>query len=122
MKIPGEKELFNKLPEHMRAYFHFGKIVSFQMEEVYDLEECDYLYVGKLVLSDETGTYKIAVNMRGIYGELHINIGTNVSGLNISNLSVNGFERCCSYLVSDFEQSSDIQIYCSDLNVALLEG
>lgn len=121
MKIPGEEELFSKLPPDMRAYFHFGKIISFSMEEIFDLEECDYTYIGKLILADETYTHKIMVDMKGIYGDMHINIGAYVSGLNIINLTTRGFEKCCSYLISDFEQSADIKIYCAELNVSLLE-
>lgn len=121
MHIPGEEKLFSKLPIDMRAWYHFGKILKFEMEEVYDEEECEHIYVGKLIVTDAASTYKVLISMKGIYGILNINLGVLVSGLEINNLISRGFEKSCSYLISDFEQSSDLKIYCMELNVALIE-
>lgn len=117
--IKGMSQLIQELPEGYRYLPLFGNILKLEYMKEFDYEKWTDVYNARLLVADETESYKIQINMKNVHGSISFNVSEALAGFSICDMQEDGYEQDTRFHIYDFE-NGDFSIYCEDIEVALL--
>ena len=117
--IKGMSQLIQELPEGYRYLPLFGNILKLEYMKEFDYEKWTDVYNARLLVADETESYKIQINMKNVHGSISFNVSEALAGFSICDMQEEEYEQDTRFHRYDFE-NGDFSIYCEDIEVALL--
>ncbi|MBR1390198.1 MAG: hypothetical protein IJ567_01885 [Lachnospiraceae bacterium] len=120
MGIPGEDQVLKQLKEDDNSirFWEFNEILELRIEQIYDDELCANIYIGEFIVTD--GQHKLKIEMKGIHGNLKVYVGTHMQGFVVEDCISKGFQNDNRYHLTDFENTDDLSIYCSDVYLSVV--
>ena len=107
--------------EQIPGWWHrFGVVLLFQCCRVTDPETWLPRYDGELILADEQEKVQLRLALTNLRGEWGLTVGEVISGLQILDTRVDGYEQEARYHIRDFEGGA-IDLFCQDIRVEVLE-
>lgn len=118
-RIQGIENVIEKLPQQLRCWYKFGNIIKLEYENNFDYEMWQEINKINLIVADDEKKYKIRLGLRNVSGELGFSIGSKISGLEIKDMKMDGYENSVGFHIYDYE-NGEISIYCEEIKVELI--